>query len=431
MNNSNENKNITPSRQTSDNTENDKTKQSRAVPRPTSSSIRERGSDEFVLPDADEQTEVKSPATPTLVSGVLKAAVYLTVVVVVSLFLAIGIIVVGNDVFALVKDDSIVEVTIPENCTVEQMADILHENGIINYPAVFLAYAKLKDVSAEDIVAGTYSLSAMMNYDRLCMAFMPVFERKIVRLTIPEGSNVFDIIRIFTEAGIGTEEGFIEAINTFDYSEYFEFIKEVNEADTEARIYRLEGYLYPDTYDFYSDSKETQIIYKLLENFDSKFSKEMKEDAAEAGFTMDQIITIASIVQKETYYYEDYEYVASVFVNRLSDPKNYPKLESDATTAYAVELLTGKRPENIGEQELKTDSPYNTRIYEGYPPGAICNPGYEAIMCAIYPISSDYYYFVTDNDGYNIFSKTYAQHLKAVAAVEAGKTKEDLSDGND
>ena len=410
--------------------ESDKTKQSKIftdkVNDVTDAEVDELTADDIA---SDDDEPKKTGTTPTLVSGVIKASVYLTCVVITSLFLAIGIITVGNDVFALVKDDSIIEVVIPENCTLDDMVDILYENKIITYPVIFKVYASLKKVSEEDIVAGTYQLSPMMNYDRLCIAFAPVYERKIIRLTIPEGSSVRDIIKLFTEQGIGTEEGFIEAINTFDYSEYFDFIKEVNEADTEQRIYRLEGYLYPDTYDFYSDSKETQIIYKLLENFDAKFSKEMKNDAAEAGFTMDEIITIASIVQKETYYYEDYEFVASVFINRLANKRDYPKLESDATTAYAIELLTGKRPETIGEAELSTDSPYNTRLYEGLPPGAICNPGYEAIMCTLYPASSSYYYFVTDNDGYNIFSKTYAEHLKAVKKVEEGKVKEDLIAG--
>ena len=226
-----------------------------------------------------------------------------------------------------------------------------------------------------------------------------------------------DIISIFTEAGIGTKEGFVDAINTFDYSEYFDFLPEVYSACTADRIYKLEGYLYPDTYDFYSDSKETQIIYKLLENFNAKFSGQMKKDAAEAGYTMDQIIILASLVQKEAYYYEDYDSIASVFINRLKNKSSFPKLESDATTVYAIELATGKRPEKLGDAELAFNSPYNTRVYNGLPPGAICNPGYEAIMCAIYPASTPYYYFVADKQKHNIFSKTYEEHKKAVAAV--------------
>lgn len=355
--------------------------------------------------------------TPTLVSGVLKAAVYLTTVIIISIFLGIGIILVGNDVFALVKDDSVIELEIPEGSTVESIADLLAENDIIKYPSVFKLYAAFKNVEDSSFVAGKYSISPSMNYDILCSAFKPVLTRQIVRVTIPEGSSVNDIINIFTSKGIGTRQGFIDAINKFDYSEYFDFVKEIYEVSSMDRFYKLEGYLYPDTYDVYSDAKESQIIYKLLDNFDKKFSKEMRADAAEAGFTIDEIIIIASLIQKECYHYEDYDKVSSVFINRINNSKQYPKLESDATVAYAIELITGKRPDFIGEEELGFNNPYNTRMYNGMPPGAIANPGYNAIMCAIYPEITSYYYFVTDTDGYNVFSKTYSEHKKAVQAI--------------
>jgi UPF0755 protein len=256
-----------------------------------------------------------------------------------------------------------------------------------------------------------------MSYEYLYSIFVPRKEREIVRLTIPEGSTVTDIIKIFTEAGIGTEEGFVDAINNFDYSEHFPFLTDVYAACTADRKYKLEGYLYPDTYDFYSDSKESQIIYKLLENFDAKFSGEMVNDAKEAGWTMDEIVIIASLVQKEAYHYEDYDQIASVFINRLNNPKTYPKLESDATTVYAIELATGARPEKLGDAELQFNSPYNTRVSSGLPPGAICSPGYEALMCAIYPAKTNYFFFVANKEKFNIFSRTYEEHQKAVAQV--------------
>ena len=376
--------------------------------------------DEFYI-DGDAKDENNEPkytgTTNTFITGMIKAAVYVTCVVLISVFLAVGIIVVGNDVFALVKDDKVVEITVSDSTTVSELADILAEHEIIKYPAVFKIYASMKDMTDEDIVAGTYKISPTMNYELLTTAFKPVLTREIVRLTIPEGASVPDVIKIFTDNGIGTREGFISAINEYDYSEHFEWLAPLYEEKDSKRYYRLEGYLYPDTYDFYSDSEETQIIYKLLENFDAKFSEEMKNDAAEAGFTVDQIVIIASLIQEEAYYYEDYDKIASVFINRLNKPSTYPKLESDATVAYAIGVEQGKRPEDIGAAELDFDSPYNTRKYNGMPPGAITNPGYEAIMCAIYPAKTDYYYFVADAKGYNVFSQTYKQHLEAVEAI--------------
>ncbi len=382
----------------------------------------------YIDGDGDNDKKKEEPkytgTTGTFITGMMKAAIYITCVIVISLFLSIGIIVVGNDVFALVKDDRVVEITVQDGTTVDELAQILKDNEIINYPSVFKVFASLKNMTDEDIVAGTYKISPTMNYELLTSAFKPVFKREIVRLTIPEGATVLDIINIFTEQGIGTREGFISAINEYDYTEHFEWLKPLYEETDSKRYFRLEGYLYPDTYDFYSDSSETQIIYKLLENFDAKFSMEMKADAEEAGFTVDQIIILASLVQKEAYYYEDYDQIASVFINRLHKSGTYPKLESDATVTYAIEVEEGKRPDDLGAAELNFDSPYNTRRYDGLPPGAIANPGYEAIMCAIYPASTSYYYFVSDSDGYNVFSKTYAEHLKAVEAIRNAAKEE-------
>ena len=145
----------------------------------------------------------------------------------------------------------------------------------------------------------------------------------------------------------------------------------------------------------------------------------MRADARDKGYSIEEIIIIASMVQKEAYHTEDYDMTASVFMNRLADPVTFPKLESDATTAYAIEMATGKRPETIGEEEIAFDSPYNTRVSEGLPPSAICNPGYDAIMCTIYPAASDKYYFVADSTGKNIYSTTYEEHLANVEKVKA------------
>lgn len=376
---------------------------------------------DLIYDESDKEVQIskinRTPTLNTFISGAIKSAIYLTSVILVSVFLAIGAILIGNDVFALVKDDFVVELTIPDHITLDEAAEILYENKIIKYPGVFKIFAGLKDVDATKFVGGTYQLSPTMNYEILCTAFIPKKERKIVRLTIPEGSTVQDIIKIFTAEGIGTEEGFVDAINNFDYSEYFPFLKDVYAACTSDRKYKLEGYLYPDTYDFYSDAKESQLIYKLLENFNAKFSGEMANDAKEAGWTIDQIVTIASLVQKEAYHYEDYDTIASVFYNRLANSKTYPKLESDATTVYAIEIATGSRPDKLGDAELQFNSPYNTRVYKGLPPGAICSPGYDAIMCAIYPAKTNYYFFVANKEKYNIFSRTYEEHQRAVAQV--------------
>lgn len=361
----------------------------------------------------------RTGTTPTLITGVIKSVVYLVSVLIVSIALALTVIIVGNDMFALIKEDVSVTVTIPDEISIDELTDLLSENKIINCPFAFRIYAKVKGVDTSRFVGGEYTVSSLMNYEMLCSLFIPVKEREIIRITIPEGASVRDIIKIFTDAGIGTERGFVDAINNYDYAQYFDFVRVIDENKREGRIFRLEGYLYPDTYDFYSDAKESQVIYKLLENFDVKFSKQMRADARNAGYTIEDIVILASMVQKEAYLTDDYDMTASVFINRLNAPETYPKLESDATTAYAIEMATGKRPETIGEEEIAFESPYNTRISEGLPPSAICNPGYDAIMCTIYPAASEMYYFVADSTGKNIYSATYEEHLENVEKVKA------------
>ncbi len=418
----NENKNLNPR------DKNEPIEQTREKEIPKASTSGQNSSEEefYIDGDANKKDDKPkyTPTTNTFITGMIKAAVYITCIVIVSVFLAIGIIVVGNDVFALVKDDKVIEITVTDTTTVNELADILYENEIIKYPSVFKLFASMKDMTDEDIVGGTYKISPAMNYEKLTASFKPIFERKIIRLTIPEGSNVLDIIKIFTDNGIGTYDGFVSAINDFDYSEEFEWLKPLYEETDSKRYFRLEGYLYPNTYDFYTDSKETQIIYKLLEEFDAKFSEEMKNDAEEAGYSIDEIIKIASLIQKEAYFYEDYDKISSVFHNRLKNKKAFPKLESDATVTYAIEVEEGRYPEELGAAELNFDSPYNTRKYDGMPPSAIANPGYEAIMCALYPANTDYYYFVADAKGNNVFSKTYQQHLEAVEAIRNAKEED-------
>ena len=155
----------------------------------------------------------------------------------------------------------------------------------------------------------------------------------------------------------------------------------------------------------------------MLDRFDVIFSDDFYEKAAEHGYTVDQIMTLASMIEKEARYANDYETVSSVFHNRLNSA-DFPRLESDATIIYA---LGGKT--NLTAEDLAIDSPYNTRNHTGLPPGPIANPGYEAITCALWPAKTKYYYFVSDNYGNTYFSRTNREHEAAkekVAKINAG-----------
>lgn len=381
-----------------------------------------------VIPKAKLKTpvrveKVKEEGGNGILGGVFKAILYMTAVLVAGILLAYGIILVGNDVFAFVKSDAAVEVVIPENATVDDIADILGEKNIIAYPSLFRLYAKFQDVDGVDeegnsvFIPGTYTISPMNNYMQLLLAFQKQYSRDTVWVTFPEGSTVEEMITILVdEHGIASREEFAYAINEYDYD--MEFLKDVS---GEGKYYRLEGYLFPDTYQFYTDSNAETVIYKMLDNFEKKLSYIGDDNCAkrlgELGMTLDEVVTLASMIEKEVKYAVDYDQVSSVFHNRLADTANFPRLDSDATTVYAITMETGKRPETLGAAELAFDSPYNTRAKRGLPPGAIANPGYEALYCAFYPAKTKYYYFVADNSGYNLYARTADGHNKNVAEV--------------
>lgn len=355
------------------------------------------------------------------IRGLVAGIIYICAIVVVGVSLAIfAIIPIANDVFAFVKEEKVVDITVPELATINDISELLYENGIIAYPQVFKIYAGFSDDDGQ-FLAGDYSISTSLNYSQILDSFKPSSERQVISLTFPEGVTTDEIINMFVEAGIGTKEGFVAAINEYDWSEEYSywFIDELEENGwNEDRFYRLDGYLYPDTYYFYTNSTEVAAIAKLLDNFNVKFTDTYRDYAENLGFTVDEIITLASMVECEAKYLSEFSYVSSVFHNRLDNSAYYPYLESDATIMYAILHDTGERPETLTGTNY--DTPYNTYHHRGLPPGPIANPGYNAITYALYPKITDYFYFVANNDGYSVFSETYSDHKAAIQAVADG-----------
>ncbi len=327
----------------------------------------------------------------------------------VSVCICFVVIAVADDAFALMFSEKSETVTIPEGAGTETVARILKERGLIRFPVAYRLYAKIRSFG-ENYLAGEFLLNSSMGYDELRGALSP---RKGVRLqkkiTVPEGLTTDEIIEIFVSEGIGTREGFVRVIEhggDFGYG----FLSEIPE--NTDRTYRLDGYLFPDTYFVYADSTETEIITKLLRTFDRKFDRDLRDAAAEKGFTVDEVLRIASIVEREAYYRSDMPAIASVFLNRLKS-RNFSHLDSDATVKY-IKLIEGDTSAPTAEDIDRLESPYNTYKTRGLPPGAICSPGYDAIFAVLYPADTDYYYFVSAKDKSTVFSKTYADHLRAV-----------------
>lgn len=357
--------------------------------------------------------------TRSTIYSVTIAVIYITLILITSAVLSFFIISIGNDVFALKKTERTAEIELGAYPTIIDVSNELANKGIIRYPSVFRLYARLKLHDGENFIPGTYVASSQQNYDSLInMLLAQTGERRIVTIVIPEGYTVDEIIDLFLSEGMGTKEGFVDAIENGEYD--YEFIKMLDaQPKNPNRRYRLEGYLFPDTYYFYSDWEETQIINKLLDGFDAKLTQDFYDFVKRSKYTLDQYITIASIIQREAYLTSDMEYVSSVIHNRLNDPKTYPKLECDSTVLYAL----GRHKVDITAQDLELDNPYNTYVYDGLTPGPICNPGWSSIFTALNPAQSDYYYFVSRAGGEMLYGRTLAEHRKNVETVRAEQKK--------
>lgn len=404
-------------------------------------SVIKSADDAFIEADDDSDTDTDDNKEGTIAGhgrdnaasvmlGLLKGVVYISVVVVAGVCLALFVIIpIFNDIFAFDKKEAIKEISIPELATLDDVAEILYENGLISYSKIFKMYAGFIGDNGE-YVAGDYTLSTTLSYRQLLTSFKPSKAAEIISITIPEGYTTDEIIDLFVENGIGTKEGFVDVINNYDWSENYNywFVNELEENGySDDRYYRLDGYLYPDTYYFYSNSSEVAAIAKLLDNFSVKFMDTYREYAKSIGFTTDEIVIIASMIESEAKYLAEFPLVSSVFHNRLRKSQFYPFLDSDATIMYAIMHDTGERPEKLTSTDY--DSPYNTYTNIGLPPGPISNPGYNAITYALYPRNTDYYYFVANNDGYSVFSRTYAEHLAAIKAVTDGTAISTLRQG--
>lgn len=379
-----------------------------------------------IVPPADSTSSGKEKAkrvfgkiwyAMTNMSFLAKALLYIAVVCIVSAYVSYYAITIANDVFAFVKTDREITVKVPENATDKEISYLLEKNGLIKYDWMFELYLIYKTDGSNSYIPGDKTLNSTMNYNQLIAALTTEYvENEQVSITIPEGYTVDEIIDLLVGKGIGTREGYVEAINSYPYQH--EFVQELDKNGyPESRKYRLEGYLYPDTYFFYKTSPEYLVINKMLNNFDDKFWRHLdvfRADIAKHNMSVDDIVTLASMIQAEAKLFIDFEAVSYVFHNRLTHAGTFPYLQSDATIQYVLP----EHVEDFTQEQLDLDNPYNTYKYKGLPPGAICNPGYDALSAAIYPdapansdgASVNAYYFVSNKAGKTYYAETRAQH---------------------
>ena len=336
----------------------------------------------------------------------------------VGIFLAWKVIVALMDYTGMAKQSHEANIVIKESMNVDDIADELHQNGIIEMPWLFKAYINFTD-KADGFLDGEYTVNAGMSYSNIITLLKTVKTyTNTVTVMIPEGSNAQQIGELLEENLVCRAEDFEKYYRTklekYDFEEQIEV--------TDERFYALEGYLFPDTYEFYviDDLKDNpnfdttqyakQAAEKMYQNFESKITKDMYARAKELGMTFDQVITLASIIQKEGTNSENMENISSVFHNRLENMYEYPHLQSDTTEYYIRDCIKPKIPANSANLYEAVINAYDTYTCTGLPAGPICSPGLEAINAALYPAETDYYYFLSSSDGVFYYASTVEKH---------------------
>jgi len=295
------------------------------------------------------------------------------------------------------------DITIPKNSTARGVAQILSKNQIVRTSSEILFWLKILGKEGS-IRSGRYRLPVYKNPIYVIQKLVQG-GRSDITITIPEGLTLKEIAEILYKKNlIGDQNKFLKLCNNKN------LIKNLG-----LNVPSLEGYLFPDTYSFEENEGDSKIISKMVQNL----KRQIKKVTTIPLDSLQTIIIIASLVEKEARYDEERPIIARVFFNRLK--LNRP-LESCPTVIYAEKLKNPNLPiTNLLEKDLKFNSPYNTYIHLGLPPGPICSPGMSSIKAALYPADVDYLYFVSRGDGYHHFSKTYKEHLSAKEYYNAKK----------
>ncbi len=386
----------------------------------------EDNNDDFIIGKGFSVEEYEPTPAPVkkkkkAAGGLLKNIIWIVSIVAVSVGIAFTLIFAGADFLGIGfgrGDDCVMEIEYGSSTSV--IAEKLEETGAVRWPMLFRLYSKIKGYESQ-YKYGLYTFNNEIGYEELAqMLITEGAKAESVKVTIPEGTGINDytknvngedvtvdgIATILEEKGVCTREDFIAALGEVEYDS--PLLKNANVGRT---YFALEGYLFPETYDFYSyDSAECAklVVDRMISEAESKITDEMFDRATEMGYSMNEILTMASIIQMESGQNSDeMANVAAVFYNRLNSD-DFATLGSSPTCYY-------------GESFRNDDGRYNTYNVKGLPPGPLCSPGIDAINAALYPTEdSPYYYFVTDSKGKFYYHKTSAEQQKTINKLQSG-----------
>ena len=323
-----------------------------------------------------------------------REAAYKILIVLIALLLAIHWTSCINDILGFARSDKEKVVVVEEGDTTNKLIGKFDRAGLIKHSTVCkLFIAMTSDIRNDNdkYLKGEFTLTPDMGIEKMLSTCTATQKRDTVEITFPEGFTVEQIATKLEEAKVCSKSDFLKATNLNQYS--YDFIKEIQNGD--QRFHLLEGYMYPDTYEFYVGEDAKSVVAKLLNNFDTKWSASYATRARELNMTMDDVITLASIIQKEDSNPDNMKVIASVFYNRLNSSA-YPSLQSDATNYYVNTYI--KPAASAGEYNLYRNR-YSTYVCKGLPVGPICSPGDDAIKAVLWPASTNYYFFAHDDEG--------------------------------
>ena len=380
--------------------------------------------------DVDEKAISRGRTKRTgCLSGIL---MFLFVVCVSAVLASVGWIW-ATDVLGLDGDDEAVEVTLPEDifhteerekendegevetveinvADIDKVAEELYQRGLIKYRWLFKLYVKLSK-SGDMLKPGTYTLNMVYDYRAIVHGMTGARgPRETTTLTIPEGYSVTQIVDLLVENKVCEREELLDALKNYDFD--YDFL----DKGTLGQDKRLEGYLFPDTYEFYVDDDPINVISKFLDNFKRKWEDDFDALAEEQGCSRWQILIIASMIEKEAGNDAERDLISSVIYNRLRHPDRQGTnglLQINATIYYVI-ADTGE------EYSTEIDSPYNTYLYPGLPAGPIANPGIASIRAALQPRDTNYYYYALGKNKSHQFFETYREFTNFVNSDEYG-----------
>lgn len=330
--------------------------------------------------------------------------------------LVIAALVVGyafTEVKGTFRDDTPVMVEIPQGASTTMVAAKLEQSGAIGNTLLFRLYSRLTKADGS-YQYGSFEVSPGWDYARMIQELQKVIERQnTVTVTFPEGYNAYQFGEKLEEAGLCTKTDFIDALNThtFDVS----FLTQIK--DDPNKMVKLDGFLFPDTYQFFEGEDVDSIILRMLKNFENKvLTQERKAQIEASGYSLEDLIIFSSIIQKEAANVEEMYNVSSVFTNRMKAGSPYPQLESCTTNNYINDYI---KPQYQGNNLDEVLSAYDTYGMVGFPVGAIANPGLDAIDAALNPNDTDYYFFVTDIEFTHYYGRTWQEHLNNIEKAKA------------